>query len=128
VSNSLTGDFLQVSDTTLDRFATSTHQNGIPHQSLPSLPHVAHFRIEQGGHGSVAANIGCTHVVLVDGSTDGFKLEIGFRAVFHPDPGSEPLADIINGTIHAAYRCEPRPNRGLSGIGGIGGIARALSR
>jgi hypothetical protein len=107
VSNSLTGDFdavLQVGNTTLDRLCAAMHQNGFPHQDLPSLPHVGYFRVEQAEHGSVAAQIGCPHVVLVDGSTDRFKLEIGFRAAFHADPGSEPLADIINGTIHATYR------------------------
>jgi hypothetical protein len=113
MANSLTGDFdfvVEVSDTTLDRLAATMHQNGFRNPAMPSLPHLAYFRIggdpsaAGGEHGSVAAQVGVPHIVLIDGATDRFWVEIGFRARYRADPGSAPLADVIHGTIRAMYR------------------------
>ena len=101
--NALTGDFeavLEVSGGTLDRLVASMHQNAFVDAAKPSLPHVAYFRIGDdhvdGERGSVAAQIGVPHVVLIHGATDRFRLEIGLRARYRADPGSIPLADIIH--------------------------------
>jgi hypothetical protein len=110
MANGLTGDFdfvVEVSDSTLDRLAASMHQNAFSNPLKPSLPHVAYFRIGGGAageHGSVAAQVGVPHIVLIDGATDRFWVEIGFRARYRADPGSTPLADVIHGTIRAMYR------------------------
>ena len=109
MANRLTGDFdavLEVSDATLDRLAAAMHQNGFPHPTLPSLPHVIHLRLVGDEHGSVAAQVGCPHITLIDGATDRIKVEFGFRARFRADPGSPPLADIIHGTVRATYRIQ----------------------
>jgi hypothetical protein len=111
VGNGLTGDFdfvVEVSDATLDRLAATMHQNGFSDPAKPSLPHLAYFRIEgvDGERGSVAAQVGVPHVVLIDGATDRFGVETGFRARYRADPGSAPLADVIHGTIRAVYRFE----------------------
>lgn len=113
MANGLTGDFdfvVEVSDATLDRLAASMHQNGFSNPATPSLPHVVYFRVGGDGtqiageRGSVAAQVGVPHVVLIDGATDRFWVEIGFRARYRADPGSTPLADVIHGTIRAMYR------------------------
>jgi len=113
--NALTGDFdlvLEVSESTLERLVASMHQNGFANPDLPSLPHIARFRIGDdnpvdGEHGSVEAQIGVPRIVLIDGASDRFWLEIGFRARYRADPGSAPLADVIHGTIRALYRVAP---------------------
>lgn len=110
--NALTGDFeavLEVSSATLDRLLASMHQNAFVDTTRPSLPHVGYFRLGddddvEGERGSVAAQIGVPHIVLIHGATDRFRLEIGFRARYRADPGSAPLADIIHGTVRAEYR------------------------
>ena len=112
--SALTGDFdavLQVSGPTLNRLAASMHQNGFTDEALPSLPHIAHFRLDgpaspDSERGSVAAQIGTSLVELIDGATDRFWIEMGFRARYRADPGSPPLADVIHGTIRAMYRLE----------------------
>ncbi|MDT5104328.1 MAG: hypothetical protein QOI25_1841 [Mycobacterium sp.] len=113
MANSLTGDFdfvVEVSDGTLDRLAATMHQNGFSNPATPSLPHIAYFRIGGdpngvgGERGSVAAQVGVPRVVLIDGATDRFWAEIGFRARYRADPGTTPLADVIHGTIRAMYR------------------------
>jgi hypothetical protein len=126
--NSLTGDFeavLQISNATLDRLVASMHQNGFADTSKPSVPHLAYFRI--GGHaaqdverGSVAAQVGAPHVVLVHGASDRFFLEFGFRGRYRADPGSKPLADVIHGTVRAQYRFQDIDPEcwGWSGIAG----------
>ena len=113
--NAVTGDFdlvLEVSESTLERLVASMHQNGFADPELPSLPHIARFRIGDenpvdGEHGSVEAQIGVPRIVLIDGASDRFWLEIGFRARYRADPGSTPLADVIHGTIRALYRVAP---------------------
>jgi hypothetical protein len=110
----LTGDFdvvLQVSGATLDRMAATMHQNGFTNDASPSLPHIVYSRIEGSGalageRGSFAAQTGTPHIVLIDGATDRFRVEIGFRARYRADPGSTPLADVIQGTIYATYRLD----------------------
>jgi len=110
----LTGDFdavLQLSGATLDRLAATMHQNGLTNDALPSLPHIVYSRIEgsgglEGERGSFAAQTGTPHIVLIDGATDRFRVEIGFRAHYRADPGSTPLADFIHGTIYATYRLD----------------------
>jgi hypothetical protein len=109
MANGLTGDFdfvVEVSDATLDRLAATMHQNGFSDPAKPSLPHLAYFRVGgiDGERGSVAAQVGVPHVVLIDGATDRFWVEIGFRARYRADPGSTPLADVVHGTIRAMYR------------------------
>jgi hypothetical protein len=71
-----------------------------------------------GERGSVAAQVGTPHISLIDGATDRFWVEMSFRARYRADPGSPPLADVINGTIRARYRIEPiDPTcRGWAGI------------
>ncbi|MBW0018163.1 MAG: hypothetical protein JO236_11550 [Mycobacterium sp.] len=105
-----TGDFdlvLEVSAETLNRLVATMHQNGFPHPSLPSLPHVLHLRLPgKTEHGSVDAQTGCPSVTLIDGATDRFTVDIGLRAEFHRDPGSAPLADIIYGNVRAIYRIQ----------------------
>ncbi len=108
----LTGDFdvvLQISNATLDRLAAAMHQNGFADPDMPSLPHTSYFRIGdtkslEKERGSVAAQIGTPHIVLIDGATDRFWAETAFRAQYRADPGSVALADVINGTIRAMYR------------------------
>jgi hypothetical protein len=110
--NALTGDFeavLEVSNATIDRLMATMHQNGFIDESMPSLPHVVYFRlgnrdIEDSERGSVAAQVGVPHVVLIDGATDRFQVEFGLRARYRADPGSKPLADIIHGTVRAEYK------------------------
>jgi hypothetical protein len=125
VTNDLTGDFdavLEVAAATLDRLGAAMHQNGYHNATLPSLPHGVYFRVGSssgaGERGSVAAQVGTPHISLIDGATDRFWVEMGFRARYRADPGSPPLADVINGTIHAMYRIEPiDPTcRGWAGI------------
>jgi hypothetical protein len=113
--NAVTGDFdlvLEVSESTLERLVATMHQNGFANPDLPSLPHIARFRIGDdnpvgGEKGSVEAQIGVPRVALIDGASDRFWLEIGFRARYRADPGSTPLADVIHGTIRALYRAAP---------------------
>lgn len=115
MSNVLTGDFeavLEVSGRTFDRLFASMHQNGFVDPERPSLPHVAYFRLGIGGggvndpRGSVSAQIGTPHLVLIDGATDRFGIELGLRARYRPDPGSAPLADVIHGTVRAQFRLQ----------------------
>jgi hypothetical protein len=120
VANRLTGDFeavLELSGATLDRLAASMHQNGFGDPERPSLPHVAFFRLGVGGggvddpRGSVSAQIGVPHVVLIDGATDRFGIEFGLRARYRPDPGSVPLADVIHGTVRAEFSLQDIDSR-----------------
>lgn len=111
MANGLTGDFdfvVEVSDATLDRLAATMHQNGFSDPTRPSLPHLAYFRTGgiDGERGSVAAQVGVPNIVLIDGATDRFWIELGFRARYRADPGSTPLADVIHGTIRAMYRVQ----------------------
>jgi hypothetical protein len=43
---------------------------------------------------------------LVHGTSDRFLLEVGVRAYYQPDPGTEPLPAFIHGTVRAEYRME----------------------
>ena len=111
VGNGLTGDFdfvVEVSDATLDRLAATMHQNGFSDPAKPSLPHLAYFRVEgfDGERGSVAAQVGVPHVVLIDGATDRFAVRDGFSCPLSRGSGSARLADVIHGTIRAVYRFE----------------------
>ncbi len=126
--NDLTGDFdvlLEVGDATLNRLVAAMHQNGFSNPDAPSLPHTAYFRLGDansiaGEHGSVAAQIGCPRIELIDGATDRLWLTMGFRARYRADPGSPPLGDVIHGTIRAMYRIAPIGDDcpGWSGIAG----------
>lgn len=110
--NPLTGDFegvLQVSGSTLNRLLSSMHQNAFANPKLPSFPHSIRMRIGddrayQGVRGLVHAQVGVPRIELIHGATDRFILEVGIRAWYRPDPGTEPLADFINGTVRAEYR------------------------
>lgn len=110
MANALTGDFeavLQVSVGTLRRLVAGMHQNASAQLGTPSIPHVVYLRLaddELGQYGSVAAQVGVPIIQLIDGATDRFRVEIGIRARFRPDPGSLPLADVIHGTVRAEYR------------------------
>lgn len=110
MANALTGDFeavLQVSVGTLRRLVAGMHQNANAQPGTPNIPHVAYLRLaddELGQHGSVSVQIGVPHVQLIHGATDRFKVEVGIRGRYEPDPGSLPIADVIHGTVHAEYR------------------------
>jgi hypothetical protein len=62
--------------------------------------------VPSGERGSVAAQTGTPRIILMDGATDRFWVEIGFRARYREDVGSPPLADVIHGRISALYRLE----------------------
>lgn len=111
--NPLTGDFeavLQVSGATLNRLAASMHQNDRANASVPTLPHSAVLRIDGRGtagvRGVVWAQIGVPRIELIHGSSDQFTLEIGVRARFKKDSGSQQFPEFINGTVRATYRFE----------------------
>lgn len=110
----LTGDFdivMQMGGPVFQRLAATMHQNHFRDDGMPSLPNVVHFRLDGSGslsgeRGAVSAQVGSPHIVLIDGATDRFWVEMGFRARYHADPGSQPLADVIHGTIRAMYRLD----------------------
>ncbi|MFD8006987.1 thioredoxin domain-containing protein [Streptomyces mirabilis] len=112
--NVLTGDFeavLQVGNGTFNRLVATMHQNGFVDQTKPSLPHTVYFRLGEsdlgeGVRGSVAAQVGAPHVVLLHGATKRFRVNFGFRARYRADPGTVPLADVIHGEVSAEYRIE----------------------
>lgn len=110
--NPLTGDFeavLQVSGGTINRLLASMHQNAFVNPKLPSFPHTVRMRIGddhayEGVRGLVHAQVSVPRVELIHGATDRFRLEVGVRAWYRPDPGTEPLPAFIHGTVHAEYR------------------------
>src|SRR5688572_12175052 len=110
--NPLTGNFeavLQISGSTINRLMASMHQNAFSNPSLPSFPHSVRLRIGddhafEGVRGLVHAQVGVPRIELVHGVTDRFRLEVGVRAWFRPDPGTAPMPAFINGTLHAEYR------------------------
>lgn len=113
MTNPLTGDFdcvLQIGDATLDRLAATMHQNAFTDMSRPTLLHAAVLRIEDSGsneRGSVNAQLGSPRIFFDDGATDHLWVEMKVRAGYWADPGSEPLAEVINGTVRAKYRIRP---------------------
>ncbi len=52
------------------------------------------------------AQVSVPRVELIHGATDRFILEVGVRAWYRPDPGTEPLPAFINGTVRAEYRVQ----------------------
>src|SRR4051794_7607086 len=112
MANPLTGDFdavLQVSGGTVNRLLASMHQNAWSKPSLPSFPHSTVVRLGgdeaiDGVKGTLEAQVGVPHVELVDRADDRFVIDVSIRARFTPDWGSEPLADLISGTVRAEYR------------------------
>jgi hypothetical protein len=112
--NPLTGDFeavLQVSGGTINRLLASMHQNAFQNPKLPSFPHTVRMRIGddhafEGVRGVVHAQVAVPRVELIHGATDRFILEVGVRAWYRPDPGTEPLPAFINGTLRAEYRVQ----------------------
>jgi hypothetical protein len=79
--NSLTGDFegvLQISAGTLRRLVANMHQNAFVTAANPSIPHVVYLRLEDatvaGQKGSIAAQIGASHLRLIHGATDRFRI------------------------------------------------------
>lgn len=114
MGNPLTGDFdavLQVSGGTIDRLLASMHQNAGANAALPSFPHSVGFRLGEdhvidGVKGALFAQVSVPRIDLIHGADDRFRLELGIRARYVPDPGTEPLAEFINGTLHAEYRLE----------------------
>src|SRR5688572_7842772 len=109
MSNPLTGDFqavLQVSGGTVNRLLASMHQNAFTNDKVPSFPHLVRMRIGddfafEGVRGTVRAQVGVPRIELIHGVTDRFILEVGVRARYHPDPGTEPLPAYIHGTVRA---------------------------
>jgi hypothetical protein len=110
--NPLTGDFeavLQVSGGTINRLLATMHQNAFVNPKLPSFPHSVRLRIGddhafEGVRGLVHAQVAVPRVELIHGATDRFLLEIGVRAWFQADPGTEPMPAFIHGTLFAEYR------------------------
>jgi hypothetical protein len=114
MSNPLTGDFeavLQVSGGTINRLLASMHQNAFEKPKFPSFPHSVRMRIGddhafEGVRGLAHAQVSVPRVELIHGATDRFILEVGVRAWYRPDPGTEPMAAFINGTVRAEYRVQ----------------------
>jgi hypothetical protein len=112
MSNPLTGDYeavLQVSGETINRLLASMHQNAFEKPNLPSFPHSVRMRIGddhafEGVRGLVHAQVAVPRVELIHGATDRFRLEVGVRAWYRPDPGTEPLPAFIHGSVTAEYR------------------------
>jgi hypothetical protein len=110
--NPITGDFeavLQVSGSTVNRLTASMHQNAFSKPNLPSFPHSVRMRIGddhplEGVRGLVHAQVGVPVIELIHGATDRFRLQVGVRAWYRPDPGTEPMPAFIHGTLHAEYR------------------------
>jgi hypothetical protein len=111
MANPLTGDFeavLQVSGGTINRLLASMHQNAGSNPKTPSLPHSVGIRIGDptpvdGLRGSAWAQVGVPRIELIHGSLDRFRLQVGIRARYRPDPGTEHLPEFIHGTIRAEY-------------------------
>ena len=107
MANLLTGDYdavLQVSEATINRLLASMHQNDWRNPNTPSFPHSVGIRLGDvvevdGVRGTAWAQVGVPRVTLIDGSTDRFHLEVGLRIRYVPDPGTEPLATYIHGTL-----------------------------
>ena len=79
--------------------------------SLPSFPHSVRMRIGddhafEGVRGVAHAQVSVPRVELIHGATDRFILEVGVRAWYRPDPGTEPLPAFIHGTVRAEYRMQ----------------------
>jgi hypothetical protein len=112
MSNPITGDFpavLQVSGGTINRLLATMHQNAFADAERPSFPHSVTMRIGDpepvdGARGTVQAQIGVPTIGLIAGATDRFMLEVGVRAWFRPDYGSDPLPAFVHGTVSAEYR------------------------
>ncbi|MFZ0611484.1 MAG: TlpA disulfide reductase family protein [Desulfobacterales bacterium] len=112
--NPLTGDFeavLQVSGGTINRLLAGMHQNAFENPNLPSFPHSVRMRIGddkafEGVRGLVHAQVSVPRVELIHGATDHFTLEVGVRAWYRPDPGTEPLPAFIHGIVRAEYRMD----------------------
>jgi hypothetical protein len=114
MANPLTGDFeavLQLSGNTINRLMASMHQNAFTKPNLPSFPHSVRMRIGddhmiEGVRGLVHAQVSVPRIELIHGVTDRFRLEVGVRAWFRPDPGTTPLPTFISGTVYAEYRIQ----------------------
>jgi hypothetical protein len=114
MANPITGDFevvLQVSGKTVNRLLASMHQNAFTDPDRPSFPHAVAIRIGDdypydGVRGLVHAQIGVPSIELIHGVTDRFIIEVGVRAWYRPDPGTEPLPAFIHGVVRAEYRIE----------------------
>jgi hypothetical protein len=115
--NPLTGDFeavLQVSGSTVNRLLASMHQNAFADPEVPSFPHRVRMRLGddhafEGVRGVVHAQVSVPRIELLHGVTDRFRLEVGVRAWYRPDPGTTPMAAFIHGTVHAEYRLRDIP-------------------
>jgi hypothetical protein len=114
MSNPLTGDFeavLSVSGVTVNRLLASMHQNDGSKSNLPTMPHVAILLIGEdrpidGLKGKIWVQIASPRIELIHGSTDRFWLEVGIRARYKPDSGTQPLPEFIHGVVRAQYRLE----------------------
>ena len=112
--NPLTGDYeavLQVSGGTINRLLAGMHQNAFEKPDLPSFPHSIRMRIGddkafEGVRGLVHAQVSVPRVELIHGATYRFTLEVGVRAWYRPDPGTEPLPAFIHGIVRAEYRMD----------------------
>jgi hypothetical protein len=112
--NPITGEFevvLQVSGKTVNRLLASMHQNAFTDPDRPSFPHAVAIRIGDdypfdGVRGLAHAQIGVPSIELINGATDRFIIEVGVRAWYRPDPGTEPLPAFIHGTVRAEYHIE----------------------
>jgi hypothetical protein len=111
VANPLTGDFeavLQVSGGTINRLLASMHQNADSDPNTPSLPHSTSIRVGDpipldGLRGSAWAQVGVPRIELIHGSLDRFRLQVGIRVRYRPDPGTDHLPEFIHGTVRAEY-------------------------
>jgi len=114
MANPLTGDFdavLQVSGGTVNRLMATMHQNRDAKPSLPTFPHSVGLRLGDdleidGVRGTMWAQVSVPTIELIHGVDDRFRLELAVRARYVPDAGTEPLAEFIDGVVHAEYRLE----------------------
>ena len=112
--NAVTGDFeavVQVSGLTINRLLATMHQNAFTDPTRPSFPHSVTMRLGDdhpvdGVRGRLEAQIGAPRIVLANGATDHFGLEVDIRAWYRGDPGTAAFPTYINGMVRAEYRIQ----------------------
>jgi peroxiredoxin len=130
MANQLTGDFDIVGEAgvqLVNRLVRAMHQNGAkdPGLNLPVVPHqlaadVVNDSAGQTVSGSAFVQVGVRSdppvLQLVAGAPSDVRIRCPIRALYDPDPGTQPLPEFLLGDVHARYAITLETESGVLGV------------